>query len=252
MLSTLESEAVANDVIILHACAHNPTGLDPTQGQWQMIADLVVRRKLFVFFDAAYQGFATGDLDKDAWAVRYFHRSLLTTSEDGPAGMCVAQSFAKSFGLYGERAGAFHLILPSGSSCKGGQSQLLRLVRAEISNPPLFGARIVHTILSTPELRLQWMKDLEMMSGRIKQMRCVLRNEIEMYDDVGDWSHLESQVGTFSYTGLNEQQVARLKEKHHVYLMSNGRASLSGISPTNVTHVAKAFVEVVRWADTQT
>lgn len=254
MLSTLESEAVANDVIILHACAHNPTGLDPTQDQWQMIADVVDRKKLFVFFDTAYQGFATGDLEKDAWAVRYFHQSLSIskTSQDGPPGMCVAQSFAKSFGLYGERVGAFHLILPPGSPSAGAQSQLLRLVRAEISNPPLFGSRIVHTILSTPKLRLQWQTDLETMSGRIKQMRSLLRKKIALHDNVGDWSHLESQVGMFSYTGLNERQVARLKEKHHVYLMSNGRASLSGISPANVSHVAEAFVEVVRWADTQT
>lgn len=248
MLSTLETEAVENDVIILHACAHNPTGLDPTQDQWRAIADVVARKKLFVFFDAAYQGFATGELDQDAWAVRYFHQSLLSTSENGLIGICVAQSFAKSFGLYGERAGAFHLVLPPGSSSAGTQSHLLRLVRAEISNPPLFGARIVHTILATPELREQWKMDLKTMSGRIRQMRHLLRENIEAHPKVGDWSHLESQIGMFSYTGLSAQEVARLREKHHVYLMANGRASLSGVSPTNVAYVAEAFVEVIGWA----
>lgn len=252
MLSTLEAEAVENDVIMLHACAHNPTGLDPTRDQWRAIAALVTRKRLFVFFDAAYQGFASGDPEEDAWAVRYFHRLLLSTSEVGLVGLCVAQSFSKSFGLYGERAGAYHLVLPSGSSYTGAQSQLLRLVRAEISNPPLFGARIVHTILSTPELQVQWKKDLETMSHRIKQMRHLLRGQIEVHPDAGDWSHLESQIGMFSYTGLSTQQVARLRAKHHVYLMSNGRASLSGVSPVNVSYIAQAFVEVIRWARSAT
>jgi aspartate aminotransferase len=248
MLSTLETEIVENDVIIINAYAHNPTGLDATQDQWRDIAALATRKKLFVFFDAAYQGFAFGDPDKDAWAVRYFHKAFLSVGKGGPAGLCVAQSFAKTFGLYGERAGAFHLILPSGSASAGAQSHLLRLVRAEISNPPLFGARIVHAILSMPELRTQWKKDLETMSDRIRQMRHLLRKQIEAHPDVGDWSHLESQISMFSYTGLSTQQVARLRAEHHISLMSNGQASLSGVSPTNVTYVAEAFVEVVRWA----
>ena len=247
MLSTLESEAEEGDVVILHACAHNPTGIDPTQEQWKEIAQLFKRKNLFAFFDSAYQGFATGDVDDDAWAIRHFQNVLFDGASTGPQGMCAAQSFSKNFGLYGERAGAFHLVLPSQTPASGSQSQLLRLVRSEISNCPLFGCRIVHTILSNPELKAMWKQDLQTMSGRIKQVRASLREEIEKGgNDVGDWSHLESQIGMFSYTGLTEDQVQRLRDVHHVYLMRNGRASLSGANDGNVKYIANAFRDVVR------
>jgi aspartate/tyrosine/aromatic aminotransferase len=121
MMSTLDNEAEEGDVVILHACAHNPTGIDPTRNQWRELAQLVLRKRLFAFFDSAYQGFATGDVDDDAWAIRFFHQALFTADNisanpgncPAPLGMCVAQSFAKNFGLYGERVGAFHLVLSS-------------------------------------------------------------------------------------------------------------------------------------------
>ncbi|KAH8680315.1 pyridoxal phosphate-dependent transferase [Ilyonectria robusta] len=249
MASTLERDAEEGDVIILHACAHNPTGIDPSREQWQALAGLFKRKKLFAFFDSAYQGFATGDVDADAWAVRHFQQVLFDADgvSDTPQGMCIAQSFAKNFGLYGERVGALHLVLPARTPALGSQSQLLRLVRAEMSNAPLFGCRIVHTILSDLELRTMWEQDLQTMSGRIKRMRSLLRNEIEKYPDVGDWSHLESQIGMFSYTGLSEEQVLRLREVHHVYLMLNGRASLSGVNDGNVKSIAAAISDVIRY-----
>lgn len=250
MVETLQSEAVENDVVILHACAHNPTGVDPTQDQWRQLAQLFKRKKLYPFFDCAYQGFASGDLDADAWATRHFQQTLLLettdSSEVGP-GMCIAQSFAKNFGLYGERVGAFHLLLPSSVPAAGCYSQLVRLSRAEISNPPLYGSRIVHTILSSPDLRTEWEQDLNTMSGRIRGVRSELRKGIETRAPAGsDWSHLESQIGMFSYTGLTKKQVKRLKEKHHVYLMENGRASLAGVNEHNVEYVAAAIDEVIR------
>lgn len=247
MQSTLELEAEEGDVVILHACAHNPTGVDPTREQWQELAQLFKRKKLFAFFDSAYQGFATGDVDADAWAIRHFRQVLFDkdASFSGPQGMCVAQSFAKNFGLYGERVGAFHLILPSETPYSGAQCQLVRLVRAEISNAPLYGCRIVHTVLSDPKLREMWQQDLQTMSGRIKRMRSCLRQEIEKHPDMGDWSHLESQIGMFSYTGLNPEQVLRLRGLHHIYLMRNGRASLSGVNDRNVKYIADAISEVI-------
>lgn len=248
MKSTLESEAKEGDVVILHACAHNPTGVDPTREQWQQLAHLFRRKKLFAFFDSAYQGFATGDVDADAWAIRHFQKVLFDEGplSTQPQGMCVAQSFAKNFGLYGERVGAFHLVLPSASPPAGSRGQLLRLIRAEISNAPLFGCRIVHTILSDPNLREMWLQDLQTMSGRIKRMRSVLRQEIEKHPETGDWSHLESQIGMFSYTGLSEEQVMRLRDVHHIYLMRNGRASLSGVNDDNVNYIATAISETMR------
>ncbi|KAL6149680.1 hypothetical protein ACJQWK_02773 [Exserohilum turcicum] len=255
MMSTLNNEAEEGDVVILHACAHNPTGIDPTGDQWQELAELFVRKKLFAFFDSAYQGFATGDVDADAWAIRLFDRAFFngddaslssTASRHGPAGMCVAQSFAKNFGLYGERVGAFHLLLPAHASALGAQSQLYRLIRAEISNSPLFGCRIVHAVLSNPELTQMWEQDLKTMSSRLKVVRSKLRNQLEQHDGVGDWSHVESQIGMFSYTGLTEQHVQRLRDVHHIYLMRNGRASLSGVNEGNVKYVADAFAEVIQ------
>ena len=246
MVSTLESEAVENDVVILHACAHNPTGIDPTRKQWQTLAQLFKRKKLFAFFDSAYQGFATGDVEADAWGIRHFQEALFDKESASPQGMCVAQSFAKNFGLYGERVGAFHLIVPSQTPVAGITSQLLRLVRAEMSNCPLFGCRIVHTILTSPDLRAMWQQDLRTMSNRIKGVRTSLRRKIEEHSGTGDWSHLESQIGMFSFTGLNVDQVLRLRDVHHIYLMRNGRASLSGVNESNVQYVADAFSEVVR------
>ncbi|ETN44797.1 uncharacterized protein HMPREF1541_09672 [Cyphellophora europaea CBS 101466] len=198
MMAALET-AEENDVVLLHACAHNPTGIDLTPEQWRPVADLCKRKRLFVFFDSAYQGFASGDVDADAWAVRYFQEAIFDT-QNPLAGMCLAQSFAKSFGLYGERAGAFHLILPPGVQSAAARSQLLRLTRAEISTPPLYGARIVETVLSDPKLRAMWKADLLTMSGRIKQVRSMLRREIEKLPRSGDWSRLETQIGMFSYT----------------------------------------------------
>ncbi|KAH3969783.1 hypothetical protein HBH52_171970 [Parastagonospora nodorum] len=254
MVSTLENEAEEGDVVILHACAHNPTGIDPTQDQWQRLAQLFLRKKLFAFFDSAYQGFATGNVDADAWAIRFFQKTLFSSAgpssplvhHPGPAGMCIAQSFAKNFGLYGERVGAFHLVLPAQATAAGAQSQLYRLIRAEISNCPLFGCRIVHTVLSNPELTKMWKRDLTTMSNRIKSVRGELREKIERHNNVGEWSHLESQIGMFSFTGLTEQHVQRLRDVHHIYLMRNGRASLSGVNDGNVEYVADAIAEAVQ------
>ncbi|KAL2817018.1 aspartate aminotransferase/Glutamic oxaloacetic transaminase [Aspergillus cavernicola] len=249
MVSTLELTAVENDVVILHACAHNPTGIDPSRDQWRTLAELVKRKKVFALFDSAYQGFATGDVDADAWAVRHFQQTLFgtETTSPRPQGMGIAQSFAKNFGLYGERVGAFHLVLPPRAPSSGALSQLLRLVRAEMSNAPLFGSRIVALILSDRELKTMWKEDLQTMSGRIKRMRSILRHEIERHAEVGDWSHLENQIGMFSYTGLSEEHVARLKDVHHIYLMRNGRASLSGVTEENAKYVADAIAEVMRY-----
>jgi aspartate/tyrosine/aromatic aminotransferase len=246
MISALET-AEENDVILLHACAHNPTGIDPTREQWKAIAEVCKRRRLFVFFDSAYQGFASGDVDADAWAVRYFQRTLFTVScsERPPVGMFVAQSFAKSFGLYGERAGVLHLIMHAAVPSAGARSELLRLIRAEISTCPLYGARIVETILSDPRLKAMWLKDLKTMSGRVMDVRSTLRREIEKLPGSGDWRHLESQIGMFSFTGLTEKEVLRLREKHHIYLMKNGRASLSGVNKGNAVYVAQAINEVL-------
>lgn len=246
MLSMLDKEAEANDVIVLQACAHNPTGVDLSQLQWTQVFEIVKRKKLFVVFDSAYQGFATGDVNSDAWAIRYFTQELILNEESYCPGLCVAQSFSKNFGLYGERVGALHLVVPRHLSSQAALSQLTSLARAEYSNPPRYGARIVETVLADEQLRNQWERDLRTMSSRIKEMRCSLRKNIEKQGIPGDWSHLESQIGMFSYTGLTAEMVTCLREDFHVYLLPSGRASMCGLNEGNVEYVARAMCEVLR------
>jgi aspartate aminotransferase len=209
------SSAPHGSVILLHACAHNPTGVDPTQDQWKEIAALMRERSHFPFFDTAYQGFASGDLVRDSWAIRYF-------VEQGFE-LCVAQSFAKNFGLYGERTGAFHFISAPGAdaevSTKHVASQLAILQRSEISNPPAYGARIASRVLNDPVLFKEWEDDLRTMSGRILEMRSGLKERLVAKGTPGNWDHITSQIGMFSFTGLSEEQVMKLRSKWHVYMV---------------------------------
>jgi aspartate/tyrosine/aromatic aminotransferase len=141
MLSTLEKQAEPNDVVILQACAHNPTGVDLSHSQWAEVARVIKRKNLFVVFDSAYQGFATGDVDGDAWAVRYFVEQLILSTEPDSEpeshhpGQCIAQPFSKNFGLYGERVGAVHFVIPRHLSPQGARSELMAIARSEYSNP---------------------------------------------------------------------------------------------------------------------
>jgi len=241
MKSTIEN-APEGSIMLLHACAHNPTGVDPTREQWKALAEIIRAKKHFPFFDCAYQGFASGDLESDAWAVRYF-------VEEGFE-LCVAQSFAKNFGLYGERAGAFHFVTGPGTDAQNTisriGSQLAILQRSEISNPPAYGARIASTVLNDPELFKEWEENLRTMSGRIKDMRKALREKLEEMGTPGSWKHITEQIGMFSFTGLNEKQVLKLREEAHVYMTKNGRISMAGLNTGNIDYFAKAVDKVVR------
>ncbi|KKK14067.1 hypothetical protein ARAM_003670, partial [Aspergillus rambellii] len=224
MMSTLESEAQEGDVILLHACAHNPTGLDPNKEQWKAIADLCDRKRIFPFFDSAYQGFASGSADEDAWAVRYF------LTEKPHMEMCVAQSFSKNFGLYGQRVGVFHYVLNEGSEDLRDVvvNNLCHLIRGEYSMGPTAGCNIVKKVLTSPELTAQWHEELKIMSSRIISMRKALYDELVRLETPGTWKHIVEQIGMFSYTGLTPAQVYALKDKYHIYLLKSGRASISG------------------------
>ncbi|OJJ08180.1 hypothetical protein ASPVEDRAFT_143688 [Aspergillus versicolor CBS 583.65] len=241
MLAALEG-AERNDVVVLQACAHNPTGVDLTRSQWVRVAQLIRDKGAFAVFDSAYQGFATGDVDGDAWAVRHFTEMILSTSSH--PGLCVAQSFSKNFGLYGERVGALHLVVPPHLSAQGARGELMAIARAEYSNPPRFGASIVETVLGDPDLRSQWENDLDTMSSRIRKMRRELRQRLEQ-ETAEDWSHIETQIGMFSYTGLDEDHVLRLREEFHVYLLPSGRVSVCGLNDGNVQYVAYAISKVI-------
>jgi len=231
------THAPAKSIIVLHACAHNPTGVDPTKEQWKQIADLCEEKNLFPFFDCAYQGFASGCLDTDAWAVRYF-------VERGFELFC-SQSFSKNFGLYNERAGNLTVVMKDQSNMVNFKSQLTLIIRAMYSNPPAHGARIVDTVLADTELYKEWRECIKVMSSRIIDMRAGLRKRIEELGTPGDWSHITSQIGMFSYTGLTEEMCLFLQKEKHLYLLKSGRISMCGVTPGNIDYVAKAINSAV-------
>ncbi|KAI9804549.1 MAG: hypothetical protein M1825_001449 [Sarcosagium campestre] len=231
-------------IVLLHACAHNPTGVDPTRDQWRELARLVRSKRHFPFFDCAYQGFASGSLSNDAWPVQHFLAEGLE--------LCVAQSFAKNFGLYGERAGCFHFVSAPAADATDVtarvSSQLAILQRSEISNPPAYGARIASLVLNDARLFAEWEANLRTMSGRIIDMRKALRAKLEQLKTPGSWTHITDQIGMFSFTGLSEKQVLRLREDAHVYMTKNGRISMAGLNTHNVDYFAEAVDKVVREA----
>jgi aspartate/tyrosine/aromatic aminotransferase len=237
MVKTLEG-AKAGSIVLLHVCAHNPTGVDPTIEQWKILAKLFKAKKLFPFFDSAYQGFATGDLTRDAISVHTFLEEGLQ--------MLVAQSLAKNMGLYGERVGALHIVTTSKPVAEKVFSQVSLVIRPMYSNPPSNGARIAFKVLSNPTYRTRWETELKQVSGRIQEMRRVLYEELLRLKVPGTWEHIINQIGMFSYTGLNAKQCECLIDKHHIYLIKNGRISMAGVTTKNVKYLANAIEDAVK------
>lgn len=230
------SKIPEGSVILLHACAHNPTGVDPTKEQWKELSSVVKQRKLFPFFDMAYQGFASGNIDNDAFAVRQF-------IEDGHA-VALAQSFAKNMGLYGERSGAFSIVCASKDEADRTMSQLKILIRPMYSNPPIHGARIVKTILTQPDLYKVWLNDVKGMADRIITMRSSLVNILKQEGSKHNWQHISDQIGMFCFTGLKPNQVERLTKDFSIYLTKDGRISVAGITSGNVQYLGNAIHQV--------
>jgi len=229
--------APKDSVIIFHACAHNPTGVDPTEDQWRVFADICEERGLFPLFDCAYQGFATGNLENDIKSFRYFVSRGFET-------LC-CQSFAKNFGLYNQRVGNLTIVLKDANCVEPIKSQLALLVRKYYSNPPAAGARIVAKVLNDPALFGEWKQAILEMSSRIISMRKSLREHLEELKTPGTWNHITDQIGMFSYTGLNVNQVKYLINEFHIYLPDDGRISLAGLNTENVHYVAEAINKAV-------
>jgi len=223
---------------LLHAAAHNPTGVDPTKAQWDELLKVCQEKNHICWFDSAYQGFATGDLEKDAYAIRKFANAGVN--------MLVSQSFAKNFGLYGERIGTVAVVCSKKESVPAVMSQLDVLIRNLYSNPPKHGANIVRTILSDKALTQEWHSELYAMSKRIQDMRQALFSELKKLGTPGTWTHITSQIGMFSYTGLTPKQSDAMVDKHHVYMLRNGRISMAGVTTKNVVYLAQAIDDVVR------
>lgn len=225
-------------VIMLQACAHNPTGVDPSKDQWKEILQVVKKRKLFPFLDNAYQGFASGDIDRDAYAVRLF--------ADAGVEFVVSQSYSKNMGLYGERVGALTFVVNDKEDLARIMSQLKVLIRRMYSNPPRYGAHVAAKVLNQPDLRALWLKEVKSMADRIIKMRSDLVTNLKKEGSSHNWQHITDQIGMFCYTGLNEEQVAKLTKEYSVYLTKDGRISVAGVSSTNNAYLANALHQVTK------
>lgn len=234
MLACLKS-IPEGDVVLLHACCHNPSGFDPSREQWQLILKAIKERGLLPLVDFAYQGFGDG-LDDDAYAVR-----LLAENLDE---MLITQSCSKNFGLYRERTGCFIAIAKDAGSMADVRSQLAVTARANYSNPPAHGAAVVSAILDSNELRAMWLEELNGMRERINGMRRKLVDGLEPHGLRERFAFVAAQRGMFSYTGLTAEQVAQLRDKHSIYMVGSGRANVAGLSDANIEYVCHAIADV--------
>ena len=231
MLEHLD-RAAEGEVVLIHACCHNPTGADLEPAQWQALADLLRRRRLFPFLDLAYQGFAV-DLDADAAGIR-----LVT--EQVPEAL-IAVSFSKNLGLYRERVGALIAIGESASRADAMLSHMLQIARSIYSMPPDHGAAIAAHIFANPTLKAEWTLELGLMRTRITDMRGLLAEQLRKVTGDGAFDFIRTQRGMFSLLGVSSQTVDRLRDTHHIYMLGDSRMNLAGIMPDNAGYVAECI-----------
>ena len=235
MIAALK-EISADDVVLLHACCHNPSGMDPDQAHWQEIVDVAKDRGFLPLIDMAYQGFGTG-LDEDAYGPRLM--------ADNVGEMILCSSCSKNFGLYRERIGACSIIGTSTEAADIIHSILLRVVRIAYSQPPAHGAALVETILGSDELTAEWHKELEVMRDRINGMRQLLVDKLAENGVTRDFSFITRQSGMFSFLGISKEQVQRLQDEYGIYMVGSSRISIAGICPSNVDYLARSIASVL-------
>jgi aromatic-amino-acid transaminase len=235
MLSTLR-QLPARSIVLLHACCHNPTGVDLTRAQWDELIPLLKQRQLIPYLDLAYQGFGDG-IEEDAHAVRALAAAGLS--------LFVANSFSKSMSLYGERCGALSVVCPDAKQAELVLGQLKFTVRRNYSSPPIHGGQIVAHVLSDSELRPLWEAELAAMRERILAMRKSLHGVLSAKVPARDFGYFLSQRGMFSYTGLSPAQVERLRDEFAVYLVRSGRMCVAGLNSDNVERTAQAMAAVL-------
>lgn len=230
------ANAQAGDIILLHGCCHNPTGIDLTLAQWDLVANLCADKQLVPLFDFAYQGFGTG-IEEDAAGLRLVASKVPE--------LLVANSFSKNFGLYNERIGAVTVVAHNADEAVRAFSQVKRTIRANYSNPPAHGALIVSTILNDASLKALWVQELTEMRERIALMRTLFVQSLKDEGVTQDFSFISRQNGMFSFSGLNKSQVARLKDEFGVYIVGSGRISVAGMTKANMPAICKAIAQVV-------
>jgi aromatic-amino-acid transaminase len=234
MLAALQ-QASAGTIVVLHACCHNPTGCDLSPAQWAQVVATVKARQLTPFLDMAYQGFGEG-ITEDGAVVGLLMAAGLE--------FLVATSFSKSFSLYGERVGALSVVCPTQEEAGRVLSQLKRVIRSNYSNPPTHGAQVVATVLTTPSLRTVWEEELAGMRLRIKEMRRALREKLEAAGLKRDFAFITDQKGMFSYTGLNKDQMHRLRNEFGIYGVDSGRICVAALNHKNLEVVVQAIAKV--------
>ena len=225
-----------HSIVIFHVCAHNPTGIDPTDRQWEEILEIVKRKKIFSAFDSAYQGFASGDIEKDVYSLRLFQEH----TDD----IILSQSFAKNFGLYGERAGVISVVTGSEAQKDVILSRIKQTARPIYSSPPINGARIVDVILGDAELTAMWKEEIKIMSQRMAAMRSGLVERLSALGNEHSWKHVTEQIGMFAFTGLDKNMVSELRDKYSIYMTMDGRICIAGLNTKNLDYVAGAFHKV--------
>jgi aspartate/tyrosine/aromatic aminotransferase len=235
MLSTLDA-LPAGSPVLLHACCHNPTGQDLDVGQWNAVAEVLARRRLLPFLDMAYQGLGE-DLDRDANSIRIIARAVPE--------LLVAVSCSKNFGIYRERTGLLAVLAAGSEPASIVSGQLGRLARTLWSMPPDHGAAVVDRVLSQPELRQDWMTELQHMAHRINSLRTLLAERLSAASG-SDFGWIKRQRGMFSRLPLSPEQVTRARDVHHIYMAPDGRINIAGISPANVERVAAGLAEVMK------
>jgi len=229
-------EIPTGDVVLLHACCHNPSGIDPSPEQWAQIADVVAERKLLPLLDFAYQGFGDG--------LREDPQGVLAMCRPGAEAL-ICSSFSKNFGLYRERVGALTVVAASDEVAQKALSQVKRCVRTNYSNPPAHGGQIVATVLADADLRALWLDELAEMRGRIRQMRQMLVDTLKAKGVTRDFSFITRQRGMFSFSGLTPEQVDRLREEYSIYIVRSGRINVAGITPANCDRLCDAIAAVL-------
>ncbi|MCD9547539.1 aminotransferase class I/II-fold pyridoxal phosphate-dependent enzyme [Photobacterium carnosum] len=230
------NQANAGDVVLFHGCCHNPTGIDPTNQQWQTLAKLCLEKDLLPMFDFAYQGFAQG-VEEDAQGLRIF--------ADQMPELLVASSFSKNFGLYNERVGAFTLVAKNTEQATISFSQVKSIARVIYSNPPAHGAAIVTQILNNTVLRAEWEQEVTEMRDRIQEMRVLFVATLKQCGVNTDFSFIERQNGMFSFSGLNQDQVKRLKDEFAIYIVGSGRISVAGMTKSNMLPLCQGIAAVL-------
>ena len=235
MIGTLD-RVPAGSLVVLHACCHNPTGVDPSAEQWGRILEVVRSRGQIPFLDLAYQGFGDG-VEQDGAIVRKFAAT--------PGPLFVASSFSKSFSLYGERVGALSIVAANRDEAVRVLSQMKRVIRGNYSSPPGFGSQAVATILDSPELSALWQKELGAMRERIRALRKSFVERLAARAPKADFSFMLRQRGMFSYSGLTKEQVARLRSEFSVYAIDSGRICVAALNARNVDYVAQAVAAVM-------